>query len=105
MPRPYTYAGEYPTAHKYSTVYGISQGKKYIDDFRPTRKFKIQIRLKKFLVYEGRHTPTNAYGKRESCNVYGKTYEECEAKLEEMIAKKRAEIAAEKERLKAMQTA
>ena len=28
MPRPYTYAGEYPTAHKYSTVYGISQGKK-----------------------------------------------------------------------------
>ena len=36
MPRPYTYAGEYPTAHKYSTVYGISQGQKYIDDFRPT---------------------------------------------------------------------
>ena len=30
MPRPYTYAGEYPTAHKYSTVYGISQGQKYI---------------------------------------------------------------------------
>ena len=27
MPRPYTYAGEYPTAHKYSTIYGISQGK------------------------------------------------------------------------------
>ena len=56
-------------------------------------------------VYEGRYTPTNAYGKRESCNVYGKTYEECEAKLEEMIARKRAEIAAEKELLKAMQTA
>lgn len=56
-------------------------------------------------LYEGRYTPTNAYGKRESCNVYGKTYEECEAKLEEMIARKRAEIAAEKERLKAMQTA
>ena len=56
-------------------------------------------------LYEGRYTPTNAYGKRESCNVYGKTYEECEVKLEEMIARKRAEIAAEKERLKAMQTA
>ena len=50
MPRPYTYAGEYPTAHKYSTVYGISQGQKYIDDFRPTCEFKVQIRLKKFLV-------------------------------------------------------
>ena len=56
-------------------------------------------------LYEGRYTPTNAYGKRESCNVYAKTYEECEVKLEEMIAMKRAEIAAEKERLKAMQTA
>lgn len=41
---------EYPTAHKYSTVYGISQGQKYIDDFRPTCEFKVQIRLKKFLV-------------------------------------------------------
>lgn len=48
MPRPYTYAGEYPTAHKYSTVYGISQGQKYIDDFRPTCEFKVQIRLKSF---------------------------------------------------------
>ena len=56
-------------------------------------------------LYEGRYTPTNAYGKRESCNVYAKTYEECEVKLEEMIAMKRAEIAAEKERFKAMQTA
>ena len=26
--RAHTYAGKYPTAHKYSTVYGISQGKK-----------------------------------------------------------------------------
>ena len=56
-------------------------------------------------LYEGRYTPTNAYGKRESCNVYAKTYEECEVKLEEMIATKRAEIAAEKERLKTMQSA
>ncbi len=48
-PRPYTYAGEYPTAHKYSRIHGISQGEKYTDDFRPTCKFKIQIWLKKFL--------------------------------------------------------
>ena len=30
----HTYAGEYSTPHKYSTIYGISQGKKYIDDDR-----------------------------------------------------------------------
>ena len=30
--RSYTYAGKYPAAHKYSTVYGISQGKKFFDD-------------------------------------------------------------------------
>ncbi len=56
-------------------------------------------------LYEGRYTPTNAYGKRESCNVYAKTYEECDIKLQEMIAKKRAEIAAEKEKLKAQASA
>ena len=41
MPRPYTHAGKYPTAHKYSTVYGISQGQKQFNDFRPTCKFEI----------------------------------------------------------------
>ena len=56
-------------------------------------------------LYEGRYTLTNAYGKRENCNVYAKTYKECEVKLKEMIAKKRAEIAAEKERLGAEQSA
>lgn len=29
------------TVHKCSTIHGISQGKKHIDDFRPTRKFKV----------------------------------------------------------------
>ena len=38
-------------------------------------------------------------------NIYADTREECEEKLAEMIAKKNAEIAAEKERLKAGQTA
>ena len=39
-----------PPHIKYSTIHGIYQGKKHIDDFRPTCKIKIQIRLKKFLV-------------------------------------------------------
>ena len=39
-----------PPHIKYSTIHGISQGQKYIDDFRPTCEFKVQIRLKKFLV-------------------------------------------------------
>ena len=55
-------------------------------------------------LYEGRYTPTNAYGKRESHNIYAKTREECEEKLAVMIAEKNAEIAAEKERLKSGKT-
>ena len=56
-------------------------------------------------LYEGRYTPTNAYGKRESHNIYAKTREECEEKLAEMIAEVKAQIKAEKERLKAEQSA
>lgn len=41
-------------------------------------------------LYEGRYTPTNAYGKRESHNIYAKTREECEEKLAEMIAEVKA---------------
>ena len=41
---------KYPAAYKCSTIYGISQGKKYIDDFRSTREFKTQVRFQKFLV-------------------------------------------------------
>ena len=51
-------------------------------------------------LYEGRYSPTNAYGKREAHRVYAKTKEECERLLEEMIPKVRAEIKAEKDRLK-----
>ena len=50
VPRPHTYACKYPTAHKYSTIYGISQGEKFANDFRPTRKFKVQVLHQKFLV-------------------------------------------------------
>ena len=51
-------------------------------------------------LYEGRYSPRNAYGKRESHNIYAKTHEECEEKLAEMIAQVKADIKAEKERLK-----
>ena len=52
-------------------------------------------------LFEGRYSPTNAYGKREVHTVYAKTREECERLLDEMIPKVRAEIKAEKERVKA----
>ena len=52
-----------------------------------------------------RYTPTNAYGKRESHNIYAKTHEECEEKLAEMITEVKAQIKAEKERIKAEQSA
>ena len=55
-------------------------------------------------LYEGRYTPTNAYGKRESHNVYAKTREECESLLEKMIKEVRARIKEEKDALKAEQT-
>ena len=52
-------------------------------------------------LFEGRYSPTNAYGKRTPKNVYAKTKEECEEKLAELITQMNAEIDAEKERLKA----
>ena len=50
-------------------------------------------------LYEGRYTPTNAYGKRESHNIYAKTREECEEKLAEIITEVKAQIKAEKEKM------
>jgi len=47
-------------------------------------------------LFEGRYTPTNAYGKRESHNIYAKTREECEKKLAAMIAQVKVDIKAEK---------
>ena len=48
-------------------------------------------------LYKGRYTPTNASGKREPHDVYAKTYEECEQKLNAMIEEVKARIKAEKE--------
>ena len=39
-------------------------------------------------------------GKRKKFNVYAETKEQCEIKLAEMIAEKKAEIAEEKAKLK-----
>ena len=52
-------------------------------------------------LFEGRYTPTNAYGKRESHNVYAKTREECETLLAKMIEEVKAKIREDKARLKA----
>ncbi len=51
-------------------------------------------------LYEGRYSPTDAHGKRTWRNIYARTREECEAKLAVMIAEMKAEIAAEKKRMK-----
>ncbi len=59
----------------------------------------LSIRKSNDHLYEGRYTPTNAYGKRKSHNIYAKTREECEEKLAEMIVQVKAQIKAEKENM------
>ena len=44
--------------------------------------------------WEGRYSPMWPDGKKHSRNIYGKTREECEAKLPNLIAEMKAEIAA-----------
>ena len=51
-------------------------------------------------LWEGSFYPRMPDGKRKKFNVYAKTREECEKLLEEMIAEKKAEIAAEKSKAK-----
>lgn len=41
--RPYTPFGINTTISRYSTIYDVSQGEKYADDFRPTCKSKVQV--------------------------------------------------------------
>ncbi len=55
-------------------------------------------------LYEGRYSPRLPNGKRISKNVYAKTKEECEILLAELIKEMKAEIQAEKERLKQEQS-
>ena len=51
-------------------------------------------------LWEGSFYPRLPNGKRKKFNVYAETREQCEAKLAEMIAEKKAEIAEEKAKLK-----
>ena len=51
-------------------------------------------------LWEGRYSPVWPDGKKHPRNVYAKTREECEQLLAEMIFQMKAEIAAEKERLR-----
>ena len=51
-------------------------------------------------LFEGRYSPTNSQGKREVHTVYAKTKEECEVRLETMIAEVRERIKEEKQRVK-----
>ena len=51
-------------------------------------------------LWEGSFYPRMPDGKRKKFNVYAKTREECEKLLEELIAEKKAEIAAEKKKAK-----
>ena len=55
-------------------------------------------------LYEGRYSPRLPNGKRISRNIYAKTREECETLLAELIKEMKAEIQAEKERLKQEQS-
>ena len=51
-------------------------------------------------LWEGSFYPRLADGKRKKFNVYAKTRGECEEALAKMIAEKKAEIAAEKKKMK-----
>ena len=46
--RSHTYAGEHSTVFECSTVYGISQGKKQLNDLRQAHKFEVQVWVEEF---------------------------------------------------------
>ena len=77
-----------PTA-KTMTTFQAYKGKKrkpgtgYLKEIRPG-------------LWEGRYSPVWPDGKKHSRDVYGKTQEECEAKLAELITQMKKEIAAVK---------
>ncbi len=52
-------------------------------------------------LWEGRYSPIWPDGKKHARNIYAHSKAECEALLAEMIVEMKAEIAAEKERIKA----
>ncbi len=56
-------------------------------------------------LWKGSFYPRLPNGKCKKFNVYAETREQCEAKLAEMIAEKKAEIAEEKEKIKQAESA
>ena len=58
------------------------------------------MRYNEAVLWEGSFYPRMPDGKRKKFNVYAKTKEECEEKLATMIVEKKAEIAAEKKKMK-----
>lgn len=56
-------------------------------------------------LWEGKYSPRGPDGKKRSKNVYAHSREACEEKLAEMILQVKAEIAAERERLKTQKRA
>lgn len=55
-------------------------------------------------LWEGRYSPIWPDGKKHARNIYAKAREECERLLAELIEQMKAEIAAEKERLRQAET-
>ena len=51
-------------------------------------------------LWEGRYSPIWPDGKKHARNVYAKSREECERLLADLIQQMKAEIAAEKERMR-----
>ena len=73
---------------------------------RDERKLKLKFSSEKeqALIFQREDAqkkhPRLADGSRKKFNVYAKTREECEENLAKMIAEKKAEIAAEKKKMK-----
>lgn len=83
----------------------VQKTEQKIEKFEPTKN-KIRksgtgcVYKKNDNLYEGKYSPTNAQGQRERYNVYAKTEEECEEKLQELIKEVKARIEKEKGQLK-----
>jgi len=78
---------------------------KTMTEFRPTQGKRRKhgtgsIIHRKETLWEGRYSAVMPDGTRVNRGVSGKTEEECEAKLADLIASMKAEVAAEKKRLK-----
>ena len=97
--RPNLWEGRIVAGHKKdgSPIYKYVSGRTQKEAYEKLSKINDHL-------YEGKYSPRDANGKRISRNVYAKTREECEMLLAEMIKEMKAEIQAERERIKAEQS-